>query len=198
MPRGGRLMSSRRTLKKPAAPCSPISQRLPWGAIRAAALFAVIFGLWLYALTVGFLQDHLWLPFVGLVADTSGWIFRLFGATVETSARTLTVNGTTLTIAFGCDGLEAHGIFIAALLAAALPWKRKLTGLLIGTIGIFLINQIRVCGIFLVAGIGADWFYYAHTVVGQTFVIVATMALFLWWATRDEGEKKPKSEEALA
>jgi len=192
-------MSSRTKLKKPAARSSPpIWRRLPWGAIRAAALFAVIFGLWLYALTVGFLQDHLWLPFVGLVADTCGWIFRLFGATVETSARTLTVNGTALTIAFGCDGLEAHGIFIAAILAAALPWKRKLIGLLIGTIGIFLINQIRVCGIFLVAGMGGDWFYYAHTVVGQTFVIVGTMGLFLWWATRDEGEEKPKSEEALA
>jgi exosortase/archaeosortase family protein len=171
---------------------------VPWRAIRAALIFGALFGGWLVALTIPFVQKHLWLPFVGLVADTAGMIFSLFGAVVATTGRTLTVNGTTLTIAFGCDGLEAHGIFLAAILASGLSRRRKLRGLLVGTVMVYLFNQVRLCGIFLVAGISPRWFYYAHTVVGQTFVIVMTMALFVWWVGRDETGSEPASRTVLA
>jgi exosortase/archaeosortase family protein len=182
-------MSSHVNRSTAALAISPRRRRLPWAAIRAGLVFVAIFGAWLWMLTIGNLQEHIWLPFVNIVAQSAGLIFRVFGARVAVSGLSLSVNGVSLTIAFGCDGLEAHGIFIAAIFAAALSWKRRLLGLLVGTIGIFLINQIRVCGIFLAARFGSQWFYYAHTVVGQTFVIVATMGLFLWWVTRDESPK---------
>ena len=132
------------------------------------------------------------------MATATGWVFRLFGADVYAFGPTLSVNSVTLTIDFGCNGLEAHGIFFAAIVASAMPFRRKLTGLLVGFIGIFLVNLIRVCGIFIAAQVNQDLFYYAHSIVGQTFVILLTMALYLWWELRSGPAKKAESQAVSA
>jgi exosortase/archaeosortase family protein len=165
---------------------------VPWPLVRAVGTFALIAGVWFIGLRVHFLEDHLWTPFTGLVARCSGWALMLFGADVQAAGTSLTVDGTSLGIAFGCNGLEAHGIFIAAVVASAMSGRRKLTGLVIGSVAIFIVNLIRVCALFIAAGIDYEVFTYLHTVVGQTFVIIVTMALFLWWDSRDDPKKRPK------
>jgi exosortase/archaeosortase family protein len=173
-------------------------RRVPWRTIRAVGVFAIIAGGWFCAIQIGLLHHYVWAPFTGLVADCSGLIFKIFGAQVHAAGTTLSVNGTSLGIEFGCNGLEAHGILFAAVLASAMTWKRKLTGLAIGFVVIFLINQIRLCGLFIAAWSSPSLFEYCHTVIGQTFVIVGTMAFFLWWDSRDESNRKRKPKTVPA
>lgn len=136
-------------------------------------------------------------PFTGFVASTAGWLFRIFGADTTGSGTVLSVGRTSFSIAFGCNGLEALAIYIAALLAAPFTWKSKIGGLVVGFVGNYLINQIRIIGLFLAAMIGDQEFQYAHTIIGQTFVIVLTMALFLWWGNRYGQRKKARSRAVL-
>ena len=172
--------------------------RLDWYVLRAVGTFVLAAGAWFYTLPNAFCRQYLWDPFTGFVATATGWVFRAFGAEVYASGPTLSVNSTTLTIDFGCNGLEAHGIYFAAIVASAMPIRRKLTGLLVGFLGIFLLNLIRVCGIFIAAEINQDLFYYAHSIIGQTFVIILTMALYLWWELRNEPARKTASQVVSA
>ncbi|HUU45061.1 MAG TPA: archaeosortase/exosortase family protein, partial [Acidobacteriota bacterium] len=161
---------------------------------RTVGVFVGVAGIWFYTLVNALCRHHLWDPFTGFVATATGWVFRLFGAEVYAAGPTLTVNGTTLTIDFGCNGLEAFGIFLAAVVASSSPVRRKLTGLLVGFVGVFILNLIRACGIFIAAATNPDLFQYVHHIVGQTFVIVFTMALYLWWELRGDSGRKAKSQ----
>ena len=119
------------------------------------------------------------IPFEGLHGKMSacGQSAALFGKTV-------TINDTTLSIATGCNGVEAIALYFAAVLALPARWRRRLVGLAIGIVGIFIINQIRVVGLFLVAMFQPDILPHAHNYAGQTFVIVMGMALWFLWAER--------------
>ena len=68
-------------------------------------------------------------------------------------------------------------LYFAAVFALPTGWRRRLLGVAIGIVGIFIINQVRVVGLFLVAMFKPDILPYAHHYAGQTFVIVMGMAL---------------------
>ena len=156
-------------------------RRAWWPVVRTLAVFVLIAGIWFWSIPQPFMRANVWDPFTQLVTGTVGLVFRIFGSDVAASGTSLTVNGTTLQIEFGCNGLEAHGLFIAAILAVPMPWLRKSRALLLGSFGIFVLNLIRVCGLFIVARLDRQMFEFSHMVVGQTLVIVATMAMLLWF-----------------
>lgn len=167
-----------------------------WRTVRAAGIFIVVAGVWFWSLTNTFSLEHLWDPFTRFVAATCAGIFRLLGADVLMLGDTLNVNGTSLTIFFGCNGLEAHGLYLAAILASAMSWRRKLTGLIVGSVAVFAVNLARVCLLFVAAGFDEEVFHYIHTVVAPLVVILFTMAFFLWWDSRDV--RKTKAAVAMA
>jgi len=173
----------------------PGVSRIHWASLKAVGLFALYSALGFFLLYNQTAGHYVVAPFTDFVARFTGWVFQIFGADVARQGSTLSVGETSLMIAFGCNGMEALVIYVAALLASPFPWKRKPWGLLVGLVGNFLINQIRIIGIFLAAGIGKNAFAYAHEIIGQTFVIVLTMALFLWWGNRygrrQEAETRP-------
>lgn len=127
------------------------------------------------------------------MAFATTWIFNLAGQTVAASGKTVSVNGTALSIAIGCNGVEAMALYFSAILAYPTSWLQKLAGLGLGLVGIFIINQVRVVGLFLVAMYKPGILPEAHNYGGQTFVIVMGMALWFFWAERYAGFLYPKS-----
>ena len=73
-------------------------------------------------------------------------------------------------------------LYFAAVLALPTLWSRRLLGIVIGIVGIFAINQVRVIGLFLIAIHRPQFLPQAHHYAGQTFVIVMGMALWFFWA----------------
>ncbi len=65
--------------------------------------------------------------------------------------------------------------------------------LAIGIVGIFIVNQVRVAGLFLVAMFKPDMLPEAHNYAGQTFVIVMGMALLFFWAEKYAGLRYPEN-----
>jgi len=163
----------------------PVKQEF-WKRNRATIQAVVIF---FVSLIVFFwLLNNEWVlrtildPFTGAVARVTVWLFLLLGQDASAIGKTVTVNTTALSIANGCNGIEAMALYFAAVLALPARWTRRLIGLAIGFVGIFIINQIRVIGLFLVAMYRPEFLPQAHHYAGQTFVIVMGMALWFFWA----------------
>jgi len=184
--------------RKQAVTKTPSAPRVHWASLKAIGLFVLYSAIGFWLLYNPFVIRNFSDPFTDFVARTAGWLFRIFGADTSGSGTVLSVGGTSFSIAFGCNGLEALAIYVAAMLASPFYWKSKIWGLLVGFVGNFIINQIRIIGLFLAAMIGEQQFEYAHTIIGQTFVIVLTMALFLWWGNRYGQRKKAKAKPVLA
>jgi len=155
--------------------------------VKAVAVFAASLIVFFWALNNRWADAHIFSPFTGLVAVVTTWIFKAAGQTASCAGSSVMVNGTSLSIAQGCNGLEAVALYFAAVLAMPTRWNRRLIGLAIGLVGIFLINQIRVVGLFLVAMLKPEFIPYAHNYAGQTFVILMGMALWYFWAENYAG-----------
>ena len=111
-------------------------------------------------------------------------IFKLFGQAASQTGPVVTVGGTSLSIATGCNGAEAMALYFSAVLAFPAGWGKKALGLIFGFLGIFIINQIRVVGLFFVAMVKPEILPEAHNYAGQTFVVVMGMACWWFWAER--------------
>ncbi|HXF48710.1 MAG TPA: exosortase H [Verrucomicrobiae bacterium] len=154
---------------------------------------ALVFFFWVF--NNGWAFRHFIAPYTSLVAFVAASIFRLFGQAALQAGTIVTVNGNPLSIATGCNGAEAMALYFSAILAFPTEWRQKLVGLILGLVGIFTINQVRVIGLFIVAMVKPEILPEAHNYAGQTFVIVMGMALWWFWAERFTGAGNAKNAE---
>lgn len=147
--------------------------------------FLVLNNAWVFRHIIG--------PYTGWVAFVSTAVFKLFGQAATQAGPMVTVGGTSLSIATGCNGAEAMALYFSAVFAFPTGWRKKALGLAFGLSGIFIINQIRVIGLFLVAMLKPEILPEAHNYAGQTFVIVMGMACFWLWAERFAGAFNAKN-----
>jgi exosortase family protein XrtM len=86
-----------------------------------------------------------------------------------------------LQILKGCDGTESWLMLLSALVVFPAPAKRRLLGVLWGTILVFGLNQLRIVSLFLVALHRPDWFDMAHGTIWQTVMVAAGAVFVLVW-----------------
>lgn len=87
-----------------------------------------------------------------------------------------------LNILNGCEGTESMFLLLAAILAFSAPWKRKLKGIAVGLVLVYVLNQARIVALYFVAHHDRHWFDLLHGYVAPTLIIVLTCVFFLWWA----------------
>jgi exosortase H (IPTLxxWG-CTERM-specific) len=160
---------------------------------KALVIFVASIALFFFILISHALDRYLVYPFTSLVAQTSSLILNLAGYDTVVKGTFLTSTGASLNIGTGCNGLEAVIIFISAILAFPARLKSKLLGLLWGFLGIFIINQTRVIGLYLVSRYASQHLDLAHTYIGQTYVIISGVALWILWAERVSNVSKKTS-----
>ncbi len=151
---------------------------------KAFLIFFLSIGFFFWVLNNGWAFRHIVAPYTGWVAFVAVSIFKLFGQAVFQTGSVITVGGASLSIATGCNGAEALALYFSAVLAFPTGWRKKLFGLALGFFGIFIINQVRVVGLFFVAMVRPEILPEAHNYAGQTFVIVMGMTLWWFWAER--------------
>jgi exosortase family protein XrtM len=88
----------------------------------------------------------------------------------------------TLNIVRGCDGAGVAFLMVAAVVAFAGGWKRKLLGVAAALLLTYLLNQVRVVVLYFVAAYRYDWFNPLHNYLIPTFIIVVCCIFFAWWA----------------
>jgi exosortase family protein XrtM len=87
-----------------------------------------------------------------------------------------------LSIVRGCDGAGVAFLLMAAVLAFPAGSKRKLLGVLGALALTYVLNQLRVVGLYFIAAYRYDWFNLLHSFLIPTFIIVVCCVFFAWWA----------------
>lgn len=120
----------------------------------------------IYTKMILFLTSVCVTPF-GIIQDIEGSIIRL--------------KGISLNVLFGCNGLEAFFIYLAAILAFPASAKKKLLGVLLGFLVIQGLNILRIVALCFCAVYLKSYFHYFHIYVAQGIMIAFALVLFLFW-----------------
>ncbi len=175
----------------------------------ATVLFGVIIGLALLAVFVmSALPQSMFHTVDVWTADVLGW---LLGLGVPSFPRgnsvTYSLAGQfrTLTVGYGCDGLLAGAIVLAAILPFPSRLLTKLAGLGLGLTLVLVVNQVRLIGLAVALRyLPAEEFEFYHVVVGQIFVLLVVCIYWsAWtrhalkpWIRKPDAEPEPQPEAA--
>jgi exosortase family protein XrtM len=89
--------------------------------------------------------------------------------------------GFSLTIGWGCEGIEGVFMIIAALAAYSMKTKWKICGVLAGMGILFILNIVRLFFLWYTYRYKPILFDIMHVYIGQTFIIFFAVLFFILW-----------------
>lgn len=102
-----------------------------------------------------------------------------------------------LNILNGCEGVEVLFLLFAALAAFPLSGRRRLLGIAIGTLFVFLLNQARILALFYAFRTDKVLFGQLHGTIAPVLLILATVLFFIFW-TRKAGVGRTSRDAAAS
>lgn len=91
-------------------------------------------------------------------------------------------SATSLSIVRGCDGSGVLFLLMAAVISARTAIRPKFFGL-VGAVALtYLLNEVRVIGLYFVAAHRPTWFEGLHNLFVPTYIVLASLLYFLWWS----------------
>jgi exosortase family protein XrtM len=96
-----------------------------------------------------------------------------------------------LSILNGCEGIETMLLLIAAVLAYAAPWRKKLLGVTMGTLLIYTLNQARIVLLYYAFRHDRELFHLLHGYVLPLILVASAGLFFLWWLGRRAPDGTP-------
>lgn len=97
-----------------------------------------------------------------------------------------------LDVVRGCDGIGLLLLLTAAVLAFPAPWRVKLAGVIGGVVAMYLLNLVRIVGLYFVVAYREEWFIPLHTLlIPGALVLLGGLYFHLWtaWAVRWQGSR---------
>lgn len=156
-----------------------------------------------FALVFGAIFFLLQWAYQGL-ADTGSYRFYIEQLTVRPSAyfihiiaphdgviaqaHRLVWNGGRLSVLNGCDGAEAIQLMLAAFVASAVTWRTKLTGMAMGLLLVYVLNQARLIALYFAIRHDKAVFEIIHGLAGPLIIIALVTLFFAWWTTPRESQ----------
>ncbi len=127
------------------------------------------------------------LPYTSFITSFAGTIIQMIGVEVRVDGTAIMHPSFSVDIRRGCDGMEATLLLVCATLAYPFcSLRRRLMALISGYAVIFVMNMIRVVGLFLLGYRGfTEAFDFVHTYVAQFAIVTAVMILWLFWISGD-------------
>ncbi len=86
-----------------------------------------------------------------------------------------------MNIVRGCDGSGVWFMLSAAIIGFGASFRQTITGLVAGTITVYIINQIRIVGLYYIIEHNRAWFPPVHTYYAPTLIIILVAGFFLLW-----------------
>ena len=102
----------------------------------------------------------------------------VFGQQTTTNNEFINSSQYSISIARGCDAIEAMALFLSTTLAFPMNWKRKLLGIASGIGILFVLNLIRIVTLFFAGTYKPDIFEVLHVQIWP--VIIILIATLLW------------------
>ena len=96
-----------------------------------------------------------------------------------------------LNVLKGCEGTEALLILFAAIIAVRRPLRVTLVGLLLGTVLVFVLNQLRIVALYFVVAWHRDWFEAIHGFAAPMLIVMLCGMAFLAWLRATDSHPQP-------
>ena len=115
-------------------------------------------------------------------AEVIGTIANIIGVDTIVRENVVMTGPVSLEIVPECTSLPYLAIFSAGIVAFPTLLRQKLSGIVLGVVGLSLLNIVRMVCLLLVAMFAPSAFDSAHVLVGQSLMIVASVFLWIiWW-----------------
>lgn len=86
-----------------------------------------------------------------------------------------------ITVLKGCEGTEIMFMLVAAFAAIVMSWQRRLSGLGLGILLVFCLNQVRLVTLFYVYRSEPSLFNLLHGTVAPIVLILCVALYALYW-----------------
>ena len=149
--------------------------------------FFLIFLAWQMSLfglnMLGWVQQHLVLPWTALLARVCAHLVLWFDTTAAAAGKVLwnTVSGFGVSIEPGCNGIEACIVLFAAIMAYPASWRHKVIGIVAGFAAVQGVNVLRVISLFYLGQWRTDVFNFAHEYLWQGPIMLDVLVVWLLW-----------------
>ena len=149
--------------------------------------FILIFLAWQMSLfglnMLGWVQQHLVLPWTALLARVCAHLVLWFDTTAAAAGKVLwnTVSGFGVSIEPGCNGIEACIVLFAAIMAYPASWRHRLMGIVAGFAAVQGVNVLRVISLFYLGQWRTDVFNFAHEYLWQGLIMLDVLVVWLLW-----------------
>jgi exosortase H (IPTLxxWG-CTERM-specific) len=132
---------------------------------------------------LGWVQEHLVLPWTALLARICAGLVTWFDATASAAGKVLwnNVTGFGVSIEPGCNGIEACIVLFAAIMAFPSTWRHKLVGLVAGFAAVQALNVVRVISLFYLGQWNTEVFNFAHEFLWQALIMLDVLIVWLLW-----------------
>lgn len=107
-------------------------------------------------------------------------LLHLTGESVQVSGDQMT-GSFSMSVHNGCDGLQAVGILIFAILLFPGPIGRRVLGAALGALLIVAINVVRIASLYWAGVHKPDWFQMMHVHLWPAFLIFCVLVFWVAW-----------------
>jgi len=122
--------------------------------------------------------------YTGAVVKISTWLIRLIGIDVTANGAFLHLKSAVMEVKFGCNGLEAILLYVAAVLAFPASAKERLIGIVIGSTVLQILNIARIAWLAWVLEYQRDMFAIMHEYITQSIMIALAFIIFIIYLQR--------------
>ena len=122
-----------------------------------------------------------------LYTKASAKVLGVLGNEVHVAGTTISSARFSVQIVRGCDAVEATALYVCAVIAFPVSWRRKPPGILGGVLLLVILNIIRIVSLYYIGIHFPNVFRALHIDVWQPVFILVAVVLWLvwaWWATR--------------
>jgi exosortase H (IPTLxxWG-CTERM-specific) len=177
---------SKKKLKKSHTPSDPFSglrknwrEKLPviFFVLGFAVLMILFYIFWLSDFSQNIIQPKV----VSVNAKLSSLILNIFGMRTKADQALLSSSAFSVSIARGCDAIEAMALYASALLSFPAGWRSKIAGFFVGIALLFVLNIARIISLFLTGIYFPKAFEIMHVEVWQVLFILFAIGMWIFW-----------------
>lgn len=149
-------------------------------------IFVSVFAIIVSSYYIGIASDIL-TPVLSEYTKFNAWlahvILNILGENATQSGFFISSPRFQVTVGIGCEGSEPITLYLAALLGFPVLWKYKIKGILFGVSTLFLLNQIRILGLYFIGSTNQSWFISFHEEIFPLLFIIIALIVWLIWLT---------------
>jgi exosortase H (IPTLxxWG-CTERM-specific) len=156
-----------------------------WSELRPVLLFLAVFAalmglFYAFAMLTPLYERHL--PhYLDLNARLSGYVLKFLGQDITVTGSSISTPVFSITVKRGCDAIDATALFVCAVLAFPAPFRKKIVGVVAGTLLLVIINLIRIITLFLAGIYFPAAFELMHIDVWQGLFILLAIVFWVFW-----------------